>query len=272
MKLLGRTQPLSHYPIDTALQVIHRLGFDGVELCLEHPDLDPHRLTSHQAHAVGAEVQRLELHPHSVSLHVDYIYDETAFAATLQAIRLTRDFGTRLFVFAGSPARGEDADAWQRMLDRTHALLEVAADCDVVLAQEFEPGFIVGCSADVQRLLHDIPSPHLAVNLDLGHVFLCDPDPLQAIRQLGPYTVHGHVENMRAGVHRHLPPYEGDIDLRAYLHALYATGCSAGLALDLYQHDYEAVAPEAIRYLRECMPHDNGASAKLSSYEGHRPC
>lgn len=255
MKLLGRTQPLAHYPIDTCLDVIQRLGFDGVEVCLEHPDLDPALLTPAMAHAVRDRIRSLGLHPHSVSLHVNYIYDDAAFAATQHGIRLTPDFGTRLFVFAGAPPRADDATAWARMLERTRELVALATACDVVLAQEFEPGFIVGCSADVLRLLAAIPSPHLAVNLDLGHVFLCDPDPLQAIAQLGPSTVHGHVENMRAGVHRHLPPAaEGDMDLPAYLHALAATGFSGGLALDLYQDDYEDVAPAAIRYLRTCMP------------------
>lgn len=254
MKLLGRTQPLAHYPIDTCLEVIHRLGFDGVELCLEHPDLDPALLTPERAHAVRERIATLGFAAHSVSLHLDYINDDAAFTATKQGIRLTPHFGTRLFVFAGAPARAGDAAAWERMLLRTRELVEVAAACDVLLAEEFEPNFIVGCSADVLRLLEEIPSPHLAVNLDLGHVFLCDPDPLQAIAQLGPSTVHGHIENMRTGVHQHLLPHEGDMDLRAYLHALAATGFSGGLALDLYQHDYEAVAPHAIRYLRGCMP------------------
>jgi sugar phosphate isomerase/epimerase len=81
-------------------------------------------------------------------------------------------------------------------------------------------------------------------------VFLCDPDPMQAIAQLGDKIVHCHVENMRSGVHDHLLPQEGDMDLGAYIRALAKVGFDGGLALDLYKYDYEAIAPESIGYLR----------------------
>ena len=136
------------------------------------------------------------------------------------------------------------------MVRRTAELVEIAQAQGVVLALEFEPGFVVGSTADLLRLFEAIPSPHLAANLDLGHVFLCDPDPLGAIRQVGPKVVHGHIENMRAAVHDHLIPQEGDMDLAAYLAALADAGFTGGLALDLYKYDYEAVAGEAIAYLR----------------------
>jgi sugar phosphate isomerase/epimerase len=76
---------------------------------------------------------------------------------------------------------------------------------------------------------------------------------MQAIAQLGDKIVHCHVENMRAGVHDHLLPQEGDMDLGAYIQALARVGFDGGLALDLYKYDYEAIAPEAIGYLRGLM-------------------
>jgi sugar phosphate isomerase/epimerase len=128
-----------------------------------------------------------------------------------------------------------------RMVSRTVALVEVAAECDVVLAEGFEPGFIVGSTADLVQLFDEIPLRHLAANLDLGHVFLCDPDPMDSIAQLGDKIVHCHVENMRASVHDHLLPQEGDMDLGAYVRALADVGFDGGLALDVYKCDYEAV-------------------------------
>jgi sugar phosphate isomerase/epimerase len=250
MKLLGRTQPLSHYPIGECLAVIRRLGFDGVEICLENPDLAPGLLTPERVGAVRAQVAALGLQPYSVSYHKDYIYDDAEFELTRQAIRWTPQFGADLFVFAGARRRSGDAAEWDRMVARTVELTEIAQASGVVLALEFEPGFVVGSTADLLRLFETIPSPHLAANLDLGHVFLCDPDPLDAIRQVGAKIMHGHIENMRAGVHDHLIPQEGDMDLAAYLAALADAGFTGGLALDLYKYDYEAVAGEAVTYLR----------------------
>ncbi len=254
MKLSGRTQPLSpRYGAVDALHVIQRLGFDGVEICLEVDELSPQRVTPAQAAAIGEQARALGLAPHVIGYHKDYIYDDELFELTQAAIRLVPAFGAQVLIFSGTTRRTGDAEAWQRMLARTQQLVRLAEDNNVILAQEFEPGFIVGSTADLLRLFAEIPSPNLAANLDLGHVFLCDPDPIAAIRQVGPKIVHGHIENMRSGVHNHLLPSEGDMDLAEYISALRETGFEGALALDLYQYDYESVAPQAITTLKMLM-------------------
>ncbi len=252
MHLFGRTQPLAQYPILTCLDVIHRLGFEGAEICLENDDLAPDKLTPQLVTAVRERATAL-FGAYSISYHKDYIYDDTLFEWTQQAIKLTPDFGTNIFVFGGRPKRDGDAAEWERMIRRTRVLVEIAEAHNVIMAQEFEPNFIVGSTADLLRLFEEVPSPNLAANMDLGHVFLCDPDPLQALREVGDKIVHGHVENMAAGVHDHLLPSEGDMDLAAYLRALHELGFTGGLALDLYKYDYEAVAETALAYLRSIL-------------------
>ena len=254
MKILGRTQPLSRYGIFDNLRKIHSLGFDGVEICLENPDLAPDQLSESLAQEVGGAVAKLGLTPHSVSYHKDYIHDDRFFAETCKAIRLTREFGTTFFVLSGGPILPEhEQQDWKKMIDRTRELVRLAEQYNVVLAEEFEPGFIVGSTRELHQLFAEIPSPNLQANLDLGHVFLCDPDPFDAIASLKGRIVHAHIENMKTGVHRHLLPHEGDMDLNLYLSSLKAIGFDGGLALDLYEQDYEAVAPAAIAYLKQIL-------------------
>ena len=250
MKIMARTQPLSQYPILDCLQIIRNLGFDGVEICLENPDLAPDILDAGLIDAVRQQVATLGLHPHSVSYHKNYIHDDLELERTKRAIALTPAFGTDLFVFAGTRKRAGDEAEWRLKVARTRELAAVAEECDVTLAAEFEPGFIVGSTSELLRLFEEVDSPSLAANLDLGHVFLRDPDPIAAIRQVGSKVVHCHIENMAKGVHDHLLPQEGDMDLAAYLGALADVGFRGGLALDLYKHDYQAVAPECIAYLQ----------------------
>ena len=257
MHIYGRTQPLAHQPILDALAILGRLGFAGVEICLENPDLAPERLTEDLARRVGEQAQALGL-TRSVSYHKDFIHDDAMLAATKKAIRLTPAFGATVFVYAGSRPRAGEAGAWERMVARTRELVQVAEEVDVVLAQEFEPGFIVGCTADLHRLFAEVPSGHLQANLDLGHVFLCDPDPMAAIASLRGRIVHCHIENMACGVHCHLPPWEGDMDLAAYLRALDAIGYVGPLALDLYNEDYEQVGARAVSFLQACWPNQTG--------------
>jgi sugar phosphate isomerase/epimerase len=253
MKLLGRTQPLDKYPVLDALVVIKRLGFDGVEICLETADMAPDTLTPHRIDAVRRRIDDLGLTPFSVGYHRNYIYDDAEYRRTIRAIDAARAFGSDMLIFSGTPVRTGDEAEWQLMIRRTAGLVEVAEKHGIILAQEFEPGFIVGSTAQLLRLFDDVQSRFLAANVDLGHLFLCDTDPIASIAALGPRIVHGHVENMASGVHEHLLPTEGDMDMSRYIAALEQTGFAGGLALDLYKLDYEAVAPREIAYLRSLM-------------------
>lgn len=58
---------------------------------------------------------------------------------------------------------------------------------------------------------------------------------------------------MPAGVHDHLVPHEGDMQLSAYLRALIDVGFHGGMALDIYKYDYEAVANSSVVYLRNLL-------------------
>ncbi len=260
MKLLGRTQPLSRYPIETCLETIRRLGFDGAEICLENEDLRPETLDEATAGRVRATVERLGMSPWSVSYHQNYLYDDAKLELTLKAIALTPAFGTDVFVFSGTRKRTGDQAEWSRAVQRTARMAEVAERHGVTLALETEPNFVVGTTAELHRLIEDVGSDRLAANLDLGHAFLCDPDPLEAIRSLAGRIAHGHVENMPAGEHRHLPPQspEGAMDLGAYLATLREVGFTGGLALDLYKEDYEQIAPESIAFLRQLLDRAEG--------------
>lgn len=241
---------LSQHSLLDSLDVIKRLGFDGVELCVEKKDWSLHDLGSLPVDAIRQRIAELSLAPHSFGLHGDYIYDDHHFQLTQEAIEMAPRLGTDVFVFSGAKRRSNTREEWHRMVARTRELVAVAADCGVVLAKEFEPDFVVDSTERLLRLFDEIPSPHLAANLDLGHVFLNDSEPLQAIHLLGAKIVHVHIENMAAGVHDHLLPQEGDMDLKAYLLALAGVGFRGGMALDIYKYDYEEVAPDALAYIR----------------------
>lgn len=254
MLFYGRTQPLMEHPIDQVLAILAQAGFDGVEVCLENEDIGPEVLTEGRAGEVAFRMTELGLGSHSVSYHKDYIYDDHMLELTLRGIELTRSLKSDIFVFSGCRKREDPDTEWQRVVDRTGLLAEKAEQCEVTLALEFEPGFVVGSTAELLRLFDDVGSSRLAANLDLGHMFLEDPDPLDAIGQVGQRCVHCHIENMAKGVHRHLLPDQGDMDLSEYLQKLQAIGFEGGLALDLYGIDYGAESPKALRFLRSLLP------------------
>jgi sugar phosphate isomerase/epimerase len=253
MKILGRTQMLSQYSLVNSLAVTKELGFDGVEICVERQDWSIINLDKLPVDVIRERVIELNLAPYSFSLHQDYIYNDELLEMTKTAIRMTPALGTNIFVFGGAKKRTGDEREWKRMLDRTRLLTAVAEDCGVIIAKEFEPGFVVGSTQALIRLFEEIPSPHLAANLDLGHVFICDPQPIDSIHQLGDKIVHCHISGMPAGVHDHVLMSEGDMDLTTFLRALSNIGFHQGLALDLYKYDYEAVATESVAYFKQLL-------------------
>jgi sugar phosphate isomerase/epimerase len=244
---------LSQYSILDSLEVIKQLGCDGVEIWVEKKDWSLNDLTSIPAAAIRERVAALALAPHSFSLHQDYIFNDDLFELTQAAIKLTPELGTNTFVLSGAKRRREDEAEWTQMVERTRRLVNLATEYEMVLALEFEPDFVVGSTAHLLRLFEEIPSAHLAANLDLGHLFLCDPDPIASIYQVADKIVHCHISNMPHGIHDHLLPQEGAMDLSLYLQALREVGFAGGMALDLYKYNYEAVASSSIVYLRTLL-------------------
>ncbi len=255
MKICGRTQMLDQYSFCDSFRVMKKLGFDGVEICLENRkwEVREELFDSRYLESCKEVLQEVNMGTFSLSYHCDYIYNDICFENLKKAIPVARILGTEIFVFSGGRKQTGDADEWNLMVNRTKELVEIAESNGIILANEPEPKLVVRTTADLIRLFNEVDSDHLSCNMDLGHSFLCDPDPLEAIRELGSKIVHTHVENMKQGIHNHLLPQEGDMDLAIYLNELSKIGFDGGMALDLYNYDYEQVAPAAVDFLKNMI-------------------
>ena len=196
MKFYGRTQPLKTLPIDACLRRLAELGFDGAEICLENPDIAPDTLDEARARELARWATDAGLGGWSISYHRDYVYDDAELERTCNAIALTPAFGADVFVFGGGVAKADDPDPWDRIVRRTSELVAQAERSQVTIALEFEPGFIIASTQSLLDLMAEVNSPRLAANLDIGHAFLCDPQPLESIALLAGRFAPGHGGNM----------------------------------------------------------------------------
>lgn len=249
MQIAGRNQPLSEMSLVDGFCALRDAGADAVELCHEHPAMAPQLMDEAVARKIAESLTEARLNASAVGWHCDYIADDENYRRIQQIIPLAPLFGTDVFITA-CVARGGTADPQRRLVERTRRLCELARSAGVRLAVEYEPNFIIDDAESLLRLMDAVGSDALAANLDLGHAFLQESDPLDAIRRLGNRIVHCHVEGMATGVHRHLLPWEGEMDLQACVCALREVGFDGALALDLYGVDYAAVAPRCFEYLR----------------------
>ncbi len=229
-----RTIGYRRFSADAAIHRIAEIGYDGVEICLEHPGLEPEEIDVLRATALATVAAGAGVEIATVSYHGDRDPLPVRWRRALQAIELTGAMGSDTLII-NAPRPGPDApDLADQFLTQLERQIELAERLGVTLALEPEPGLLVHGNDDMLALIERMDSEHLRVNLDVGHAFLTEPDVPAAIRRLGDLIVAAHIEGMPAGEHRHLVPGEGDLDLPAVLAALDEIGFDGWLTVDLF--------------------------------------
>ena len=255
MLFSARTQLLAQDDYPNILKKIIDWGFDGVEISVL--DQDFKLRSDFFSGPVIKVMKRLlkQLEAASISCHLDYVNQKENIEVIRKTFAVAQKLDIDTIIINGAASQAETEqeayDEWQLMIEKTQILCELAQKAEIKLAKEFEPGFITDSTAKLIKVFNQVDPLPLYANLDLGHVYLNDPQPLTSITKLQDRIIHGHIENMKQGVHDHLMPSEGDMDLASYLNELKKINFKGPLALDLYKYDYEEAAPAALEQLRQ---------------------
>lgn len=245
-----RTGSLPGTTIEQSIVKIAEIGYDCAEVCLEPFFGRAEGLSEQDCAAIRRALDRAGLTIASASYHGDSDEPTQRAANQRHAVQAARWLGAGILVLNGERVVKLERQ-WASHVARFRALAELAEREDIVLAVEPEPKLVIGSSADMLALIHAVGSPRLRVNLDVGHAFLTDPDLADAVRQLGAAIAHLHLEDMKAGVHKHLLFGEGDIDFSALKAALGEIGYQGPYVADLFgQQDAVASATRALPDMR----------------------
>ncbi|WP_020141910.1 sugar phosphate isomerase/epimerase [Terracoccus sp. 273MFTsu3.1] len=258
--------------LDDALALLADLGYDGVALTLDHAHLDPFApdLAGRTAR-VGALLERYGLavvvetgaryvldprHKHEPTL-VSQAGRERRIDLLERAIRVAAELGSPAVSFwSGIAPRGTSRDElWARVEAGVSALLPVAESHGVDLALEPEPGMVVERIADVLELRRRLGSPdRLRLTVDVGHLRCTeDVEPAACVLGAGDLVANVQIDDMRRGVHEHLPFGEGEVDFPPVLAALEAVEFTGLVAVELPRHSHAApsLAASSLAFLRE---------------------
>ncbi|MFJ5837937.1 sugar phosphate isomerase/epimerase family protein [Streptomyces shenzhenensis] len=253
------TNGLTDLRLDDALGLLAGLGYDGLGLTLDHMHLDPlapdlgarTRRVAHRLARLGLDVTvetgaRYVLDPRHK--HGPTLLDPDPEARArrvdllIRAVRVAADLGAHaVHCFSGITPAGTDEDtAWQRLADSLAPVLDAAAGAGVPLAVEPEPGQLLATLADFHRLRRTLGDPEpLGLTLDIGHCQCLEPlPPADCVRAAAPWLRHVQIEDMRRGVHEHLPFGDGEIDFPPVLAALAATGYRGLTVVELPRHSH----------------------------------
>lgn len=264
------TNGCANHRLGDAIALIADTGYDGVALTLDIHHLDPY-LPDHAAarRGVATSLRRRNLgcvvetgarflldprHKHEPTFVTP---DADARARRLdflcRALEVAAECGAEAMSFwAGVPQPGVDQAAAYRWLEQgIAALLRRAEALGVTAALEPEPGMLVETVADFHVIRATLPGLRLA--LDVGHCIVTgEVAPERAVLNEHAHVATVSIEDMRRGVHQHLPFGEGDMDVAAVLAALRTVRFQRLVCVELSRESHRAdrMVPAALAALR----------------------
>ncbi|MDJ0820089.1 MAG: sugar phosphate isomerase/epimerase family protein [Desulfobacterales bacterium] len=249
------------HSLEAALQIIADLGFRGVAITLDNyilnpaaPDLnrqldrtralleqcclscvietgarfllDPNQKHSPTLISADPEGRRKRLHFYKRALDI---------AARLEAEALSFWSGIR---------NGDvsETDAWDWLVQGCREVLDYAAQYNIPLAFEPEPGMFVENLTQFQQLKEHLNHDLWGLTLDLGHAFLTESNtPGACIRQFKNDIKNIHIEDMKKSAHEHLQFGEGEMDFPDIFDALKDISYNGPINVELSRHSHDAV-------------------------------
>ncbi len=268
LRFAYNTNGAANHRLDDALALIADAGYDGVALTLDIHHLDPfaenfaaeRRRVAGRLRQLGLgcvvetgarflldprakhEPTLLTADPEGRVRRVDFLF---------RALEVAAETGADAMSFwAGVPKPGvtpDDARSWLR-----HGAEQVARRAETLgttAALEPEPGMLIETVDDWAAL--DIPGLRLA--LDTGHCIVTgERDPAAAVAEFAPHLGTVTIEDMKRGVHVHLPFGEGDMDVPGVLRALQAVGFQKLVCVEMSRESHRAdtIIPASLAHLK----------------------
>jgi sugar phosphate isomerase/epimerase len=267
--LLGyNTNGLVHHRLDEALELLAAEGFEAVALTPDVGQLDPYRTEPSEVARIAGLLRRhrltcvietgarflldprrkhrpnlLEARREDRARRLDFLGRCLRLAADLEAPTLSFWAGQR-------PAEVDAGQARAHLLAGIESLLREAERLGVGLALEAEPGMLVETVAEALSVRTDLGAPAaLGLTVDVGHIYVTGEGGVADVLQsAAPCLRQVHIEDMRRGVHEHLPPGQGEVDFPLVWASLERAGYRGPVCFELSRSSH--AAPDMLRLAR----------------------
>ncbi len=273
LKLCFNATTLRYQDIYEAFQHIKKSGYEAVEIALNDTHIHPLKSSKERLSQVRRYCEDLGLVIACAAAGGPTLLGNTAYEPSMicsdaagrrkridvykRSIELAHEIGAPVVNINTGILRDdvtpEQADQYFR--EGMDELLKETGDVIIVLEQE--PGFFVGTTKTAVKYIKEYDTPKLRFNLDVGHVFCCEPEEecYDNIAMSMPYTRHIHVEDIKNRVHHHEIPGEGDIDFPRIVKIIEDSGYDHYVCVELHNHDqmWQRALVESRDYLLKLM-------------------
>ena len=287
LRFAYNTNGAANHRLDDALALIADAGYDGVALTLDIHHLDPFaadfgvqrravakRLAGLGLGCVVETGARFLLDPrakHEPTLVTASAEGRARRAEFLsRALEVAADTGADAMSFwAGVPKAGVDTAAARDWLRAgVEQVVRRAEQLGTIAALEPEPGMAIETCEDWRAL----GVSGLKLALDTGHCLVTgELDPAAAVRAFAREIATVSIEDMKRGVHVHLPFGEGDMDIAGILSGLDEIGFEKLVCVELSRESHRAdtMIPSSLAFLRARLPKPSASARGLG--EGEPP-
>ena len=272
LRLGYNTNGFNCHSLESALEIIAALGYQGVAITIDNYILNP---WDKGLSSKLDEVDRL-LKKYSLGCVIEtgarflldprVKHEPTLISNDADGRRIRLDFLKRALNLAGrleaealsfwsgkKQAGTDDAVAWKWLLAGCRDLAAHAGKWGIPLAFEPEPGMFVENLTQYSSLKTEVDHDLFCLTLDVGHAFLTEGGPVgECIRRFRGDIRNIHIEDMQKNAHRHLFFGEGEIDFGEIFEALKDIDYMGLLNVELSRHSHDAVnvARRSYRYLK----------------------
>ena len=259
------TNGTAHHDVFDAVELMAEIGYRGVAITIDHAVLDQcdvrfdeqlermkSVLAEHGLRSVietGARYLLNSRAKHQPTLMAaEPLGRDVRRAFLMQAIDLAARLDSDCVSLWSGTLRDDvdESDAFDRLASGLQEILPYAADRDVTIGFEPEPGMFIDTMQRFEQLLRHVDAPNFKLTLDVGHLHCQGEEPIaEVVRRWAERIVNVHIEDMRRGRHEHLMFGEGEMDFPPIIAALKGINYQGGVFVELSRHSH--AAPEAMQ-------------------------
>ena len=265
------TNGFAHHKIEDALQILAELGYRSIAFTLDYNTVEPFAANAiARARELGKMAQDLGLNlvietgarflldprrkhqPTLISKQASDRKKRVDFLLRCAELGLAMGSNTLSF-WSGKPDFEAAEDSyWQLLIEQCVLISKQVENSGMQIAFEPEPGMFIDTMDKFEQLHKAISHSKFGLTLDIGHLECMNEMPLLPhLEKWSSVLWNIHLEDMRRGVHDHLPPGEGLIDFGKVFEGLNEIKYEGGVHWELSRHSHDAV--ETARKCRQFM-------------------